>query len=185
VDQPIMSRIVLTYEDFVALPDDGKRYELHEGELSVTPAPGRRHQQILLKLALIMAPYIESRRLGELYVAPFDCIMTNITVVEPDLVYIDAERQRLLRERGLEGAPTLAVEIISPYTGRIDRRRKMDLYARHDVTWYWIVDPDPRTIEAYHLEAGAYRLEARLDGPAPVELLPFPDLLLDPAAIWP
>ena len=166
-----MTRIVLTYEDFVALPDDGNRYELHEGELSVTPAPGRRHQQILLKLALIMAPYN-------------DCIMTNITVVEPDLVYVDAERLRLLRERGLEGAPTLAVEIISPYTGRIDRRRKMDLYARHDVTWYWIVDPDPRTIEAYHLQARAYRLEARLEGATPVGL-PRSPTSLDPAAIWP
>ena len=61
----------------------------------------------------------------------------------------------------------------------------MGLYARHDVTWYWIVDPDPRTIEAYRLDAGAYRLEARLDGSTPVALPPFPDLQLDPAAIWP
>lgn len=180
-----MTRIVLTYEDYAALPDDGNRYELHEGELSVTPAPGRRHQQTLLRLALIMAPYVEARRLGELYVAPFDCIMTNITVVEPDLVYVDAERQRLLRERGLEGAPTLAVEIISPSTGRIDRRRKMDLYARHDVTWYWIVDPEPRTIEAYHLEDAAYRLVERLEGPTPIALPPFPGLALDPTLVWP
>jgi Uma2 family endonuclease len=111
--------------------------------------------------------------------------MTAMTVVQPDLVYVDEQRQRLLEERGLEGAPTLAVEIISPSTGRIDRRTKMGLYARHDVTWYWIVDPDPRVIEAYHLEAGAYRLTARLEGSTRAALPPFADLSLDPAAIWP
>ena len=180
-----MTRIVLTYEDYAALPDDGKRYELHEGELSVTPAPGRRHQQILLNLALVLAPYVKARGVGELYIAPFDCIMTDVTVMEPDLLYVDERRRSLLGERGLEGAPTLAVEIVSPSTDRIDRRMKMGLYARHGVTWYWIVDPDPRTIEAYHLDAGAYRLEARLEGSTPAALPPFPDLPLAPAIIWP
>jgi Uma2 family endonuclease len=179
-----MTRVTLTYEDYAALPDDGRRYELHEGELSVTPAPGRRHQAILGNLHLLLAPHVRARGGGTLMLSPFDCIMTDITVVQPDLVYVDAERERWLRERGLEGAPTLAIEIVSPYSGRIDRRTKPGLYARHDVPWYWIVDPDPRTIEAYRLEAGAYRLEARLEGPEPRALPPFPDLALDPAAIW-
>ena len=180
-----MTRIVLTYEDYAALPNDGKRYELHEGELSVTPAPGTRHQQIIGSLYLILAPHVRASGHGELLLSPFDCIMSDITVVEPDLVYLDDERRRLLRERGLEGAPTLAIEVISPSTGRIDRRTKMGLYARHDVTWYWIVDPDARTIEAYRLEAGAYRLDSSLGGAAPRALPPFPELSLDPAAIWP
>ena len=180
-----MTRLVLTYEDFVALPDDGKRYELHEGELSVTPAPGARHQQVLLNLALVLAPYVRAHTAGELFIAPFDCIMTNITVVEPDLLYIDETRRQLLSERALEGAPTLAIEILSPWTGHIDRRRKTTLYARHDVTWYWIVDPAARTIDAYRLESDAYRHDARLDGDAPRALSPFSDFPLDPSAIWP
>jgi Uma2 family endonuclease len=186
MDEPIMtSRIVLTYEDYAALPNDGKRYELHEGELSVTPAPGTRHQLIIGNLYLILSPHVRASTHGALILSPFDCIMSDITVVEPDLVYVDDQRQRLLRERGLEGAPTLAVEIISPSTGRIDRRTKMGLYARHDVTWYWIVDPDSRTIEVYHLDGGAYRLDSRLEGAVPRALPPFSDLLLDPAVIWP
>lgn len=76
-------------------------------------------------------------------------------------------------------------EILSPSTAHIDRRRKMALCAGHGVTFYWIVDPAARVIEAHRLEGGVYRLDARLDGPAPRALPPFPDLPLDPAAIWP
>ena len=178
-----MTKIVLTYEDYVELPDDGKRYELHEGELSVTPAPGLRHQDLVVRLTVILAPYVAASR-GRFTVAPFDCILSNTTVVQPDLVYADESRQDRFTDRGVVGSPTLAVEIISPYTGHIDRRRKMALYADHDVTWYWIVDPDARRIEAYRLSEGAYRLEAALDDAEPCALPPFNDLPLDPAAIW-
>jgi Uma2 family endonuclease len=112
-------------------------------------------------------------------------ILTNTSVVVPDLVYVDDSRLGRASDRAVEGSPTLAIEIISPYSRAIDRRRKMALYAAHDVTWYWIVDPDARAIEAYHLDAGVYRLDAMLEGAEPRALSPFPDLPLDPAAIWP
>ena len=179
-----MTKIVLTYEDFVELPDDGNRYELHEGELSVTPSPGTVHQRTIANLFLLLAPYVRASGQGELFLSPFDCIMTNITVVEPDLIYLDESRRALLSERAIEGAPTLAIEVLSPYSIRIDRRRKLDLYAAHDVTWYWIVDPVGRTIECYHLETGAYRLVATLEGDASRALPPFDDLPLEPAAVW-
>ena len=179
-----MTRVVLTYEDFALLPDDGKRYELHEGELSVTPAPGARHQLVIGNLYLLLAPHVRASGRGQLVLSPFDCIMTNITVVEPDLVYIDEVRLPLLSERALEGSPTLAIEVLSPSSISIDRRRKLALYAAHDVPWYWIVDPETRTIEVYRLEAGAYRLDARLEGAEARALPPFPDLPLDPAAVW-
>ena len=178
------SRIVLTYEDYAALPDDGKRYELHEGELSVTAAPSTWHQDVLLNLALILGPYVRAHTSGKLFIAPFDCILADITVVQPDLVYVDETRRRLVSSRALEGAPTLAVEILSPWTTHIDRGRKMALYAKHDVAWYWIVDPDARTIDAYHLERDGYRPAGRLEGVAPVALPPFSDLVLDPTAVW-
>jgi Uma2 family endonuclease len=179
-----MTRVVLTYEDFALLPDDGKRYELHEGELSVTPAPTPRHQLIIGNLYLLLAPHVRASGCGELFLSPFDCIMTNITVVEPDLVYVDEARHQLLSERALEGSPTLAIEVLSPSSITIDRRRKLALYAAHDVPWYWIVDPEARTIEVYRLEAGVYRLDATLEGGEPHALQPFPDLPLDPAAVW-
>jgi Uma2 family endonuclease len=121
------TRVRLTYEDYAALPDDGRRYELHEGELSVTPAPGLSHQAILRNLVVILHRHVSSRGLGEVFPAPVDCILENITIVQPDLVFVETARRSLMTERGIEGSPTLAVEIISPSTGGIDRRRKLQL----------------------------------------------------------
>jgi len=176
---------VVTYDDYAAMPDDGMRYEVHEGRLSVIPRPTTTHQRVVGNLLLLLVPHERALGRGKVMVSPFDCIMSTITVVQPDLVYVDEHRASLLSERALEGAPTLAIEVVIPPTLQVDRHTKMGLYAAHDVTWYWIVDPDARTIEAYHLDAGVYRLDAMLEGAEPRALSPFPDLPLDPAAIWP
>lgn len=179
------TRVRLTYEDYAALPDDGRRYELHEGELSVTPAPGTDHQDTLGNLFVIIRGHVRARGLGRVFVAPVDCILADITVVQPDIVFVAAARLPVISRRGIEGAPTLAVEIISPSTGAIDRRRKLQLYARYAVPCYWIVDPPAKTIEAYHLTEGQYREAGTLSGTATVSLPPFSDLILDPREIWP
>ena len=101
-------RAVLTYEDYVALPADGRWYEIHEGELSV----------------------------------------------------------------------------VSPSTVQMDRGSKAQLYARHGVPHYWVVAPRGRTIDAYQLAEGSYRLAGRLEGDQPVGLPPFHHLSLDPASFW-
>ena len=179
------TRVRLTYEDYAALPDDGRRYELHEGELSVTPAPGLSHQDILGNLFVILRGHVNARRLGKVFVAPVDCIFENITIVQPDIVFIETARRSLMSERGIEGAPTLVVEVISPSTGAIDRRRKLQLYARYAVPFYWIVDPPARTIEAHAIAHGRYEEAGVLSGTAPASLPPFADLMLDPGEIWP
>ena len=86
---------------------------------------------------------------------------------------------------GLEGAPTLAVEIISPSSAGIDRRSNRQLYARYAVPYYWIADPPARTIEAHHFGQGQYRNAGTLAGTVMISLPPFPDLILDPRDIWP
>lgn len=179
-----MARTILTYADYAALPDDGRRYELHEGELSVTPAPGIRHQRVKANLFDVLRHHVQAGRLGEVLDAPVDCILTDNTVVQPDIVYVSPDRSVLISERAIEGAPTLAVEVLSPSSEYIDRRRKLDLYARHGVPYYWIVDPAARVILAYVLAAGAHRLAARLAGEEPQALVPFDGLRLDPAVIW-
>ena len=177
-------KAVMTYQDYAALPDDGLRYEIHDGELSVTPAPGRTHQAVVGRLFAILLEHVTARELGEVYVAPFDTILSNITVVQPDIVFIANDRLAILAERGVEGAPTLVVEVISPSTVRIDRVTKLALYARHSVPYCWIVDPPARTVETYRLESAAYRLDEKWEGDTPRALTPFPDLLLDPAVVW-
>jgi Uma2 family endonuclease len=179
------TRVRLTYEDYAALPDDGRRYELHEGELSVTPAPGLSHQDILGNLFVILRDHVNARGLGKVFVALVDCILENITVVQPDIVFVETARLSLLSERAIEGSPTLVIEIISPSSAGIDRQRKLQLYARYAVPYYWIVDPPARTIEAHDLTQGAYREAGTLSGAMVVSLPPFSDLMLDPREIWP
>ena len=176
-------RPVLTYEDYAALPDDGRRYEIHEGDLSVTPAPGTPHQQISGNLHVVFRRHLDAGLPGLVLYAPVDVILSNTTVVQPDLVYVDPIRGHMVTRRGIEGPPTLAVEIISPSTPGIDRVKKLALYARYGVPYYWIVDPDVRTIEGYELVAGVYRLVDTVAA-EPRALPPFPDLSLVPDRIW-
>ncbi len=178
-------RVILTYKDYEVLPADGRRYELHEGELSVTPAPSPQHQQILANLNEIVRQHVKSHDLGKVFFAPIDCILGETTVVQPDLVYLDNSRLSIVSARGLEGAPTLVVEILSPTTTLIDRSTKRQLYARYGVPDYWIVDPEARVIEAYGLSDGGYQLAVRAAGREPVSLPPFPDLAFAPATLWP
>ena len=178
-------RTVLTYRDYAALPDDGRRYELHDGELSMTPAPGTRHQRAIGALHVLLRAHVEAHRLGEIFLSPVDCILSDTTVVQPDLVYLDPTRAHLVTERAIEGPPTLVVEILSPSTTRIDRVRKRELYAQYGIPYYWIVDPVAGTLEAYGLSKGLYSLLASASGAGPVALPPFPDLTFAPASLWP
>lgn len=177
-------RVILTYKDYEALPADGRRYELHEGELSVTPAPSPQHQRVLRNLNEIVWQHVKARALGEVFFAPIDCILSETTIVQPDLVYLDTARLSAVSARGVEGPPTLVVEILSPTTALIDRSAKRQLYARHGVPYYWIVDSEARTIEAYRLSGNSYTLATQASGSQPASLPPFLELALVPASLW-
>jgi len=179
------TRVVLTYQDYAALPNDGRRYEIHEGELSVTAAPGTRHQEMSMNLSAALHAHVKAHRLGKVFAAPCDVILSDTTIVQPDIVYVAADRQGTISSRGIEGPPTLVVEILSPSTIQTDRHTKLQIYARHGVPYYWIVAPDARSVEAYTLAEGSYTLTARAVGDA--ESLcaePFSDLVLTPDSLW-
>jgi Uma2 family endonuclease len=177
-------QVVLNYKDYEALPNDGRRYEIHEGDLSVTPAPGTRHQEVSGNLFVALYTHVKARGLGKVFAAPTDVILSDITIVQPDLVYVASDRLGAVSSRGIEGAPTLVVEILSPSTIEIDRHTKLQLYARYGVPYYWIVDPEARLIEAYRLEAGSYALSVRSAGHEPFSAEPLRDLILTAAAVW-
>ncbi len=183
------ARVALTYRDYVALPDNGKRYEIHDGELSVTPAPTSLHQILVGRLFRVLDAHVTAQSLGLVMVAPLDVILSDrpseTTILQPDVVYLDNKRLEALHMRGVEGAPTLAVEILSPSTAVIDRTRKRELYARYGVAYLWFVDPDTRELEAHVLDSGAYRLVARASGSDPIDLPPFVNLDLVPSSLWP
>ena len=178
-------RVILTYKDYEALPNDGRQYEIHEGELCVTPAPTPNHQFTSQNLFIPMHAHVTSRGLGKVLYAPIDVILSDTTIVQPDLVYLEARRLSLITSRGIEGPPTLIVQILSPSTVQINRTSHMQLFARFAVPYYWIVDPEARAIEAYVLREGGYDLSVLAAGSNPISLPPFPDLVLIPESLWP
>jgi len=170
-------RDVLTYRDYAATPDDGLHYEILDGVLSVTASPVPLHQRVLANLNDILRAHVRARHLGEVLFAPIAVILADTTIVEPDLVYLAPDRAGLVSHRGIEGAPTLVVEVLSPSTSSRDRRIKRGLYARYGVPWYWIVDPEARTFEVLQLTGGIYHRVA--------SFAPFPDLVLAVDTLWP
>ncbi len=175
----------LTYADYAALPDDGRRYELIDGELVVNPAPGVPHQRVVFALARILADHVESRRLGGVLISPLDVILDDSTTVQPDIVYLSSSREDRAATRGIEGPPSLAVEVLSPARPRHDLVTKRKLYARHRVPHYWMVDSENRTLEGLVLRAGEYETEALFSAGEIAALRPFPDLEIPLAKIWP
>src|SRR3989449_3306654 len=168
----------LTYEDYCALPDDGLRYEIVDEMLFAELSPRRAHQKAVGNLFAILHGYVRAHDLGEVYVAPFDVILDPRTTVVPDLVFVVRDHIDIVAERGVEAAPDLLVEVLSPGTARRDRVRKLNAYARHGVRHYWLVDPEAKTVEAFELVEGAYRLAPAGAGDDEVPPGAFPGLPL-------
>ena len=146
-----------TYEDYCELPDDGNRYEVIDGVLYMAPAPHPRHQRILFNLAALFAPFaIGENALGEAFFAPIDVIFASEDVFQPDLIFISRERLHIITDRGLEAAPDLVVEVLSPSTRFRDLNLKRQRYVHFGVPEYWTIDPETRTILALTLSGGEY-----------------------------
>ncbi len=160
---PASDRVKLTYEDLVALPDDGMRHELIDGEHYVTPAPTWTHQIIAGNLYLLIGNYVRERRVGVVVLAPFDVVFSRYDVVEPDLVYFSTARfKEVVGEKNAQGAPDLAIEILSPSTRRRDETIKRRLYERTAVPEYWVVDPKLEAVKVHRLVEGKYQKAAEL-----------------------
>ena len=145
-------------DDIWDTPEDGNRYEVIDGELFVTPPPIEPHQRAEGVLFGYLWQYVHPRRLGRLYPAPVGVVLDDANGLQPDLVYVSRERQGIIVERGIEGAPDLVVEILSPSTRSRDRGVKMRRYAAAGVPHYWIVDPRSRALEPYRLTDEGYDL---------------------------
>jgi Uma2 family endonuclease len=146
-----------TYEAYAALADDGKRYEVIDGVLYMSPSPNEWHQTTVGRLFRYLATLIEDAGLGRVYIAPFDVELAFDVVVQPDVfVILNAHREKITFSRVI-GAPDLVVEVVSPGTASYDRREKQDTYARTGVPEYWIADPATSTIQVSVLEDGRYR----------------------------
>src|SRR6266849_2538913 len=173
----------LGYEDYARLPSgDGKRYEVLDGELYVTPAPSPLHQRLSKRLQRQLEDYFEARGLGEVFNAPIDLVLAKHDIVEPDLVIVAEPAQ--ISQRAIEGVPLLVAEVLSPSTRAQDRGIKMRRYSDLGIPHYWIVDPDAETIECWGLAGGVYRRAADASVPGVLRHPDWPDLSNDLAALW-
>jgi Uma2 family endonuclease len=130
-----------------SLPDDGHRYEVLDGELFVTPAPGWTHQRAVGSLYRLVWEFVHRERVGEVYLAPADVVFTPMRAVQPDLFVVPLVDGRSPEHFDEVRRLLLAVEVLSPSSARADRVKKRTIYREEGVDEYWIVDPDARTLE--------------------------------------
>lgn len=145
----------VTYEVYAAMPDDGKRYEIVDGNMEMmSPSPTATHQAVSRELEFKLMQSCQSDYM--IYHAPLDVILSETDVLQPDILMIHRSRQHIVTDRGVEGPPDLVVEILSPSSRKRDKVIKMRTYAKYGVQEYWIVDADTRTLEQYQLVGGEY-----------------------------
>ena len=141
-----------TYDDFLALPNNGKRYEIIEGILYMANAPSYDHQYVSMMLSRSLINHVVEHGLGIVLAAPFEVHLAEDTrPVQPDVLFISTVRQPKAGAKYFEGVPDLIVEVISPSSLRLDRVIKFAAYEKAGVTEYWIADPKTRSIEVYVL----------------------------------
>jgi len=152
----INSQTKLTYEDYELLPDDGKIHEIIDGEHYMSPAPGTYHQTISRRIQFQLYEQIEKKNLGQVFNAPTDNQLSEIDIVQPDILVIHEDRKSIISPSRVIGPPDLVVEILSEFTKEKDQKLKLDLYQKVGVPEYWLVDPQSHSVRKYILKENRY-----------------------------
>ena len=153
----------MTYDEYCLLPDDRNRYEVIEGELTMSPSPNFRHQDTVWNLGQILRVFAKEHGLGVDSGAPMDVILEPNTIVQPDLLFIRSDNIGIIGDV-IEGAPDLCVEVLSPSTSLHDRHTKKAVYARCGVPEYWIIDPARGIVSVFEIDGDTYRLRTEATG---------------------
>jgi Uma2 family endonuclease len=150
LDQLDLSK-TYTYADYLTWQFK-ERVELLRGKLlKMSPAPNRRHQQIVGDLFFDFKQFLQGKPC-HVFVAPFDVRLIRKgkdTVVQPDICVICDESK--LDEQGCNGSPDIVIEILSPGNSRKERKEKFEVYEENEITEYWMVDPGEEYIIVYTL----------------------------------
>lgn len=175
-----------TYGDYLLWQGDD-RWELIDGApFDISPAPGRRHQEVVVQLLTQIASFLEGNTC-QVYVAPFDVRLPAtdetdeaiVDVVQPDISVI-CDRSKL-DDAGCRGAPDWVIEVVSPRTAARDHSQKRDLYERSGVREYWVVDPADQGLIVFALDSATGGFGPPRGGPAHDIAAPglFPRLVID------
>jgi Uma2 family endonuclease len=173
--------IRITYDEFKTFPDDGRRYELIDGEVFVFGSPTYLHQMLLLELATLFRAAVTLKNLGWVLMAPFEVKFLGDNAVQPDIIVVLRDRAGILFQSGIRGTPSVLLEILSPSNRTYDLTTKAKLYAEQGVPEYWIVDPFAETIAVHELRDGQY---AALPNDGMARSLVIPELVVDVRAVF-
>ena len=155
---------LMTVDDLETMPDDGNRYEVIEGELFVSRSPGLTHQIVSDNILVLLRNFLRLHPLGVAVSTP-GLILSQYSGVIPDIVFFsNPSRDRVVSGERLVSAPDLVIEILSRGSENVrrDRIAKRQLYSKHGVSEYWIVDHHDRVVEIYRLDGALLELAATL-----------------------
>jgi len=174
-----------TVDDYMEIEDE-RRFELLSGELLMVPSPNIFHQRAITKLGTLIDSHATEHDLGECFDAPFDVVLAEDTVVQPDFTFVRKDRIADLYDgHCITGAPDLVVEALSESTESRDRHRKRQIYAEADVEWLVFVEPKGQVVEVQRQnDEGQY---VTVDTAAENDTLHiglFPELAIDLADVW-
>jgi Uma2 family endonuclease len=163
-----------TYDDYVALPEDGNRYEIIDGVIYRIPMPETIHQACSVRIAYYFFESVDLANVGYVLTAPMDVKLSSGTTVQPDLIVVLNHKLSIITDANINGTPDLLVEILSPGTKTYDRTKKLQTYQKNTVPEYWIANPKTKEVEVLVLENGVYRSLGVFSGQAtlPSQVLP-------------
>jgi Uma2 family endonuclease len=161
----------LTVHDYRELPEGPPYYQLIEGDLFIGPSPDLFHQDVIGNLYFIIRGFLKKRPLGTVHLSPSDVELSDLNVYQPDLYFVSNARRNILGRQGVEGAPDLVVEILSPRTAKLDKGVKRGVYARTGVEELWIVDTELKEVHVSHFAkspdkpVGIYKIKQTIQTP--------------------
>lgn len=137
----------LGYEDYARFPDDGRRWEVIDGEAFMVPSPDTEHQDVVGRIYRRIADHVDTHGGGRVFIAPLDVILGPHDIFQPDVIFVSDEEAEVITEKHICGTPTWLVEVVSDPVR--DLRVKRDTYARYGVGEYWAIDPELRRVDVF------------------------------------
>ena len=174
----------LSWDDIKDWPESAGRTEIVDGELVMSPTPASRHQRICAELGYELMSFNHTREVGVVYTSPMHVILAEHVHFEPDLCVVLNENRLLIRENYIDGAPDLAIEVISESNRTHDTVVKFQAYAAHGVREYWLVDPREEGISTWTLDRGEFRLLGRASRGSLVTTGVLSGITIDPGELF-
>lgn len=175
-----------TYDDLVKVPENMVA-ELIDGDLYAWPRPAGPHADMSSVLGMCIGPPYRLGRGGPggWWIVDEPELHLDEQVVVPDLAGWRRERMpQIPRDHRFIVTPDWVCEVISPSSVRIDRGKKMRIYAEYEVAWMWVVDPIGHTLEVLTLAGDNWKYVATFTGGDVVRAEPFPEAEIDLGSIW-